>query len=152
MRKFIQLAEDVEADLKELDNAADDLADRRRKGKERATAAINNHHRIQDRIDEGVSALEKVADAAGFVRANSRTAAEIAAIEAEEKAQLEKLKGDKQTVNSTEVGEAGPLIDPPIDGEKEGDPLADGQQAKEPKLGEASGDTPPAATFHTAAE
>lgn len=147
MRKFIQLAEDVEADLKELDNAADDLDHRRRQGKQEALAVVNQHHRLQDRIDAGIAAMQKVADDAGVLRTNSRTAAELAAIEAEEKKQLEKLKGDKQTVNSTEVGEVGPLIDPPIDGEMEGDPLVDGQQAKEPKLGEASGDTPPVATF-----
>jgi hypothetical protein len=116
MRKFIQLAEDVEADLKELDNDADELDRRRRDGKERAKAVVNTHHRLQDRIDEGISALEKVADNAGLARPNTRTAAELAAIEAEEAAQKGKTEG----------------------------------LPEEPKLGEASGDTP--ATFQKAAE
>jgi hypothetical protein len=95
MRKFIQLAENVEADLKELDRDADELERRRLDGKERAKKVVNNHHRLQDRIDEGIAALEKVADDAGIERQNTRTAAELAAIEAEEAAEQAKLKGEK---------------------------------------------------------
>ena len=92
MRKFIQLAEDVEADLKQLDADADELNSRRLAAKERARQAINDQHRIQDRINEGIAAIEAVADAAG-VRSNTATAAELAKIEAE-----------KQTIKSGEVG------------------------------------------------
>jgi len=135
MRKFIQLAEDVEADLKELDNDADDLDRRRRDGKERAKAVVNTHHRLQDRIDEGILALEKVADSAGLARPNTRTAAELAAIDAEEKAAIDRLKTEAET---SEVGQK--FMNEQIE-------LA---KAEAPKLGEASGDTP--ATFQKAAE
>jgi methyl-accepting chemotaxis protein len=88
MRKFVQLAEDVENDLKELDNDADELDRRRRQSKEAARQVINDHHRIQDRIDEGIAAMQRVSDAAGLLGQNTRTAAELAAMKAEEDAKI----------------------------------------------------------------
>jgi predicted nucleic acid-binding Zn-ribbon protein len=76
MRKFMQLAEDVEADLKELDADADALQARRKAGKERARQAINAQHKIQDNIEAGVAAMEKIADAIG-VKSNSRSDEEL---------------------------------------------------------------------------
>ena len=76
MRKFMQLAEDVEADLKELDADADALQARRKAGKERARQAINTQHKIQDNIEAGVAAMEKIADAIG-VNSNSRSDEEL---------------------------------------------------------------------------
>jgi hypothetical protein len=152
MRKFIQLAEDVEADLKELDNDADELDRRRRNGKERAKAVVNTHHQLQDRIDEGIAALEKVADDAGISRQNRRTAAELAAIEAEETANQAKLKGETQVVSAEDVGKLPDgIVEPPAEGMVDGDPLSAGQLAKD-SSGEASGDTPLDATFQKAAE
>jgi hypothetical protein len=135
MRKFIQLAENVEADLKELDRDADELERRRVVGKDRAKAVVNTHHLLQDRIDEGIAALEKVADDAGIVRQNTRTAAELAAIEAEEKAELEKLKREPQTTKPGDVGELSKEAIKP----------------EAPKLGEASGGMPEV-SFPKAAE
>ena len=80
MRKFMQLAEDVEADLKELDADADALQARRKAGKERARQAINAQHKIQDNIEAGVAAMEKIADAIG-VKSNSRSDEELKAAE-----------------------------------------------------------------------
>lgn len=107
MRKFIQLAEDVEADLLELDNDADELASRRARSKERAKNVVNRHHRIQDSIDSGIGAMERVADAAGVDRPNSRTAAELAAIEAAEKAEQELVEQErlKGKTEETKLGE-----------------------------------------------
>lgn len=119
MRKFIQLAEDVENDLRELDADADELNARRLKAKERARLAINDQHRIQDRVEEGIAAIEKVAEAAGM-RSNTLTAAELARIEAEKKAR-EGNGGEKVTVTEADVGKV------------------------ETALGEASGGTPPEA-------
>ena len=84
MRKFVQLADDVESDLKSLDNDADELDRRRRETRESARQVVNDHHRIQDRIEEGIAAMRRVAEAAGLP--NSRTAAELAAIAADETA------------------------------------------------------------------
>lgn len=113
MRKFVQLAEDIEQDLKDLDNDADELQSRRRANKERARSVVNDHHKIQDRIDEGLAAMERVADDAGIVRTNTRTAAELAAIEAQERAEQEKLKtegNDKEVVTEAEVGDVAAVL------------------------------------------
>lgn len=113
MRKFVQLAEDVEADLKGLDKDADELQARRLLVKERATQAVNMQHKIQDTIEGGIAAMERVADAAGVVRTNTRTAAEIAAIEEQERKDQEKLKTEgngKEVVTEAEVGDVAAVL------------------------------------------
>jgi methyl-accepting chemotaxis protein len=90
MRKFVQLAEDVEADLKGLDNDADDLNHRRLQVKESARQVVNDHHRIQDRIEEGIAAMRRVSEAAGLP--NTRTAEELAEIAAANKKFADDLK------------------------------------------------------------
>ena len=77
MRKFLQLAEDVETDLKELDADADALQARRKEVKERARQAINAQHRIQDSVETGIKAMEAIADTMG-VKSNSRSDEELA--------------------------------------------------------------------------
>lgn len=61
MRKFLELADNIEKDLIELDKDADELEARRKLVKERARGAVNAQHRIQDRIEEGLRAMEAVA-------------------------------------------------------------------------------------------
>ena len=103
MRKFVQLAEDVEADLKGLDNDADELNARRLKVKEAARQVVNDHHRIQDRVEEGIEAMRRVAELAGLPNTRTRTAAELAEIEAEEAAG--KPKSEDTGAEKTALGE-----------------------------------------------
>lgn len=70
MRKFFQLAEDIETDLRELDADADALQERRKAVKERARQAVNAQHRVQDRIEEGLKAMEAVVES--LERTNSQ--------------------------------------------------------------------------------
>ena len=76
MRKFLQLAEDVETDLKDLDKEADLLQERRKQVKERARQAINAQHRIQDSVETGIKAMETIADELG-IKSNSRSDEEL---------------------------------------------------------------------------
>lgn len=117
MRKFVQLAEDIESDLKGLDRDADDLERRRLEVKEAARTVVNDHHRIQDRIEEGIAAMRRVSESAGLPNTRTRTAAELAEIAAEE----ERAKN---------------AVKPP-----------EGEKQDEVQSGEDSGDTPQDATF-----
>lgn len=102
MRKFLQLAEDVESDLKEFDKLADELNERRLEARERVKGAVNVQHKIQDRVIEGVTAMEKAAEAAGMPRENTRTAAELAEIEKREAEEL--ARAEAQRIAAGEVG------------------------------------------------
>lgn len=84
MSKFLQLAEDIEADFAELDKDADSLNERRLAVKERARVATNAHHKTYDRVEEGLDRLEQ---AAGALGAKSNSA----------KAKAEELAGKSQT-------------------------------------------------------
>lgn len=71
MNKFLQLAEDIEDDLRELDNDADVLNERRLMIKERARIATNAHHSTYNTIESGLSRLEDAAAGLGG-RKNSK--------------------------------------------------------------------------------
>lgn len=60
MSKFLQLADDIDSDLREMDNDADELNARRLVLKERARVAVNTHHSGFNRVEEGLDALERI--------------------------------------------------------------------------------------------
>lgn len=60
MSKFLQLADDIEADLRGLDNDADELNSRRLNVKERARTIFNDHNTVYDRTEEGLRRMEAV--------------------------------------------------------------------------------------------
>lgn len=71
MNKFLQLADDIEADLQSLDRDADELNERRLSIKERARVATNAHHSTYNSIESGLTRLEEAASAMGG-RKNSK--------------------------------------------------------------------------------
>lgn len=105
MRKFVQLAEDIEADLKSLDNDADELEALRSSNKEAARQVVNDHHSIQNRIKEGLDAMRRVSEAAGIPNSRPRTAAELAAIKAEEERAKNAVKPEGEKQDEVQSGE-----------------------------------------------
>lgn len=74
MSKFLQLADDIESDLKELDEEANLLNAKRLKNKERARQIFNDHNAAQDRVAEGMKRMDQVLHDMGG--SNSRKASE----------------------------------------------------------------------------
>jgi hypothetical protein len=60
MSKFLQLADDIEADLKAMDADAEELNAKRLKNKELSRQIFNGHHAAQDRVLEGLKKMEQV--------------------------------------------------------------------------------------------
>lgn len=60
MSKFLELADSIEADLREMDEDADALNTKRLANKERARMIFNDHHTAQDRVAEGLKRMEAV--------------------------------------------------------------------------------------------
>lgn len=128
MNKWLQLADDIELDLKELDNDADELQSRRRANKERARGVVNDHHKIQDRVEDGLRRMEQVVEAAGLPNSRKFTQAELDAIAAEEAKQKEaaaKLGEGSGDTSTTAVpvaadGEEAPAVEPEAPFQKPG--------------------------------
>lgn len=59
MNKFLELADNIDADFAELDKDADALNERRLSIKERARIATNAHHASYNRVEEGLARLEQ---------------------------------------------------------------------------------------------
>lgn len=60
MSKFLELAENIEADLREFDEEADVLDMKRRRNKERAHVIFSDHNDVQDRVKAGMDRMEAV--------------------------------------------------------------------------------------------
>jgi hypothetical protein len=58
--KFLQLADAIEADLKEMDAEADVLNEKRLANKELARQIFNHHHEAQDRVAKGLERMGAV--------------------------------------------------------------------------------------------
>ena len=60
MSKFLELADNIEADLKEMDVEADTLNEKRLANKEAARLIFNSHHAAQDRVRDGLARMAAV--------------------------------------------------------------------------------------------
>lgn len=58
--KFLQLADDIESDLKDMDDEAELLNSKRLANKERARQVFNDHHGAQDRVADGLRRMGAV--------------------------------------------------------------------------------------------
>lgn len=84
MSKFLQLADDIEADLKHLDQRADDLAMIRRRNRERADEILDQHEDAQNRVAEGMRRMDAVLNDMGGSNSRKLTEAEKAALAAKD--------------------------------------------------------------------
>lgn len=118
--KFLQLADDIESDLKDMDDEADVLNEKRLANKERARQVFNDHHKTQDRITDGLYRMGAVIhDMSGSNSSREPSDAEKKAIMAAHEAAIAAHAEAEKAKQSSS-----------------------GDKAEAPKLGEGSGVTP----------
>lgn len=132
MSKFLQLADDIDSDLREMDNDADELNARRIMLKERARVAVNTHHSGFNRVEEGLDALERIgrelsgsnSDKAAL---GKKAADDIAAAKAKLAKEIEDQKAKVDAITAEELEKSKRPIAPDWTMEKNGVAKIEGQ-------------------------
>ena len=119
MSKFLQLADDIESDLREFDDEADALNRKRLQNKDRAKTIFDDHHSAQDRVAEGLRRMEAVMHDMGGSNSRKMTDGERAALTAKvDQAQKDMDAAGVKTAATTAL-EGAPKLGEASDGTSE---------------------------------